>query len=65
MTGSDQSCLATEFSDINFPKSIQNYMAEKGFANPTPVQTIGFISALSGRDFVGIGQVSSRGLRNF
>ena len=45
-----------QFTDYNFPPQFLKQMQE--FTAPTPIQAQGWSIAMSGKDFVGIGQVS-------
>ncbi|PAA87306.1 hypothetical protein BOX15_Mlig012397g1 [Macrostomum lignano] len=47
------------FSDCPFPDPIRAVLAQQGWLQPTPIQSMGFPLALSGRNMVGIAQTGS------
>ncbi|KFH09795.1 putative ethylene-responsive RNA helicase [Toxoplasma gondii VAND] len=47
------------FEETGFPTAIQNQLRKMNFAEPTAIQKIGWPTALSGRDMIGIAQTGS------
>ncbi|CBZ55232.1 putative DEAD/DEAH box helicase [Neospora caninum Liverpool] len=47
------------FEEAGFPAPIQNQLKKMNFAEPTAIQKIGWPTALSGRDMIGIAQTGS------
>jgi len=48
-----------QFHHINLPQDIAESISRVGFDRPSPIQSIGWPTALSGRDMVGIAQTGS------
>merc|ERR1719265_1033168 len=47
------------FDQITLPVDVMRAVSSSGFAAPTPIQSIGWPAALSGRDMVGVAQTGS------
>jgi len=47
------------FAHITVPPELMSGMTAAGFSDPTPIQSVGWPTALSGRDMVGIAQTGS------
>jgi len=47
------------FDHINLPPDYMHGVTSAGFAGPTPIQSVGWPTAMSGRDMVGIAQTGS------
>uniref|UniRef100_A0A1I8IM92 RNA helicase n=1 Tax=Macrostomum lignano TaxID=282301 RepID=A0A1I8IM92_9PLAT len=47
------------FSECQFPPDIQQVLAQQGWSQPTPIQSMGFPAAMSGRDVVGVARTGS------
>ncbi|XP_014786133.1 probable ATP-dependent RNA helicase DDX5 isoform X1 [Octopus bimaculoides] len=47
------------FHEAGYPDYVMEGIAKCGFANPTPIQSVGWPIALSGRDIVGIARTGS------
>lgn len=47
------------FSECPFPPDIQQVLAQQGWSQPTPIQSMGFPAAMSGRDVVGVARTGS------
>merc|ERR1719197_1157968 len=47
------------FSHVSLPDSIMHTITGAGFPSPTPIQSVGWPVALSGRDMVGIAETGS------
>lgn len=49
----------TKFEHAQFPNTILEAMKARGFLKPTPIQALGWPTALSGRDMVGLAETGS------
>merc|ERR1719199_279444 len=47
------------FSHVTLPDAISHAIGNAGFPHPSPIQSVGWPVALSGRDMVGIAQTGS------
>merc|ERR1719211_810126 len=59
VTGNNIPRPVQSFAQANFPAYILAEIAKAGFQNPTPIQSQGWVMAMSGRDMVGIAQTGS------
>ncbi|CAG5122311.1 unnamed protein product, partial [Candidula unifasciata] len=49
----------SHFHEANFPEEINKQLEKNGWAQPTPIQSLGWPLALSGKNMVGIAQTGS------
>lgn len=47
------------FAQANFPSYILTEIQKAGFASPTPIQSQGWVMAMSGRDMIGVAETGS------
>lgn len=59
VTGNNIPRPVQSFAQANFPGYILGEIAKAGFENPTPIQSQGWVMAMSGRDMIGIAQTGS------
>merc|ERR550532_543572 len=59
VTGNNVPRPVQNFAQANFPAYILGEIAKAGFENPTPIQSQGWVMAMSGRDMIGIAQTGS------